>query len=140
MSPVLRLTRQRNIAPTPDVDPAIERRVLGLVGLGLRGRNVVVGVERVRDAAKRGTLRMAIVAPDASRNSLDKVVPLLTARRVRTVHGPGAKALGSAVGREATAVVGITDAALARGVRALLEEASRGAGPSTPMKDRQEDV
>ena len=55
------------------------RKLLGLVGLGVRGRLAVVGVEQVRDAAKKGKLALAVVAPDASRHSLDKVVPLLRA-------------------------------------------------------------
>ena len=42
----------------------------------------------------------AVVASDASRNSLDKVVPLLNARRVRFVEVPSAAELGAAVGRE----------------------------------------
>jgi ribosomal protein L7Ae-like RNA K-turn-binding protein len=121
---------------TPDVDALVERRLLGLVGLGVRARNAVVGVERVRDAAKRGTLKLAIVAPDASRHSLDKVVPLLAARHVRVIHGPPAASLGGVVGRETTAVVGITNAALARGVRTLMEQASPGENQVAPKKDR----
>lgn len=105
------------MAPAPD-----ERRLLGLVGLGVRGRNAVVGVQQVRLAARKGTLRCAIVAPDASVNSRKKVEPLLGALQVPVVRGPGAVALGGAVGRESTAVVGITDAALARGVLALVSE------------------
>jgi ribosomal protein L7Ae-like RNA K-turn-binding protein len=58
------------------LDPATERRVLGLLGLGIRARNVVVGVEQVRMAARRGDLALAIVAPDASPNSRKKLVPL----------------------------------------------------------------
>ena len=100
--------------------PEVERKLLGLVGLGYRGRLVVVGVDQVRDAAMRGKLAFAVVAPDASRHSLDKVVPLLTARRVPFVEGPGAVELGQAVSRETTAVVGIVDRQLARGVRELL--------------------
>ena len=100
--------------------PEVERRLLGLLGLGYRGRLVVVGVDQVRDAAMRGKLAFAVVAPDASRHSLDKVVPLLTARRVPFVEGPGAAELGHAVSRESTAVVGIVDRQLARGVRELL--------------------
>ncbi|MBV6521378.1 MAG: hypothetical protein MNPFHGCM_01514 [Gemmatimonadaceae bacterium] len=103
------------------MDEGTERRLLGLIGLGVRARNAIVGVERVRDAARRGKLKVAIVAPDASRHSLEKVVPLLEARRVRVISGPPAAALGSAVGRETTAVVGITDTALAKGVKALIE-------------------
>lgn len=105
-----------------NVNQATVRRVLGLLGLGVRARNVVVGVEQVRLAARKGRLALAIVAPDASPNSLKKVEPLLAATGVRAVRGPGAAALGSAVGREATAVVGILDPALARGVRQVLDQ------------------
>ncbi len=101
------------------MDANTERRLLGLLGLGVRGRGAVVGVERVREAARKGTLAVAVVAPDASRHSRDKVVPLLTARRIRIIEGPSAEVLGRAVGKESTAVVGITDRALAKGVFAL---------------------
>jgi ribosomal protein L7Ae-like RNA K-turn-binding protein len=108
------------------MDAATERRLLGLIGLGLRARYAVVGVEQVRSAARRGRLVLAVVAPDASRHSRDKVMPLLTARGVRVVEGPPAAALGAAAGREATAAIGITDAALARGVRALVGRPEQG--------------
>jgi ribosomal protein L7Ae-like RNA K-turn-binding protein len=85
----------------------------------------VVGVERVRDAALHNRLAFAVVAPDASRHSLDKVVPLLNARRVRFVTGPTAGALGAAVGRETTAAVGIIDRQLAKGIRALVDSSSK---------------
>lgn len=107
------------------MDPLVQRRLLGLVGLGVRARNAVVGVDRVRDAVLRGRLRLVVVAPDASRHSLQKVVPLLMARRVRVVEGPSASALGSAVGRDSAVAVGITDAALAAGVRRLVDGDSR---------------
>ncbi len=94
--------------------------MLGLVGLGVRAGTAVVGVDRVRDAARRGHLALAIVAPDAARNSLDKVLPLLTARRVEVVMGPPADSLGAAVGRPSTAAVGIIDYDLASGMRRLV--------------------
>jgi len=101
---------------------AVERRLLGLVGLGVRARNAVVGVEQVRVQARKGKLALAVVAPDASPNSLKKVLPLLQALRIRMVQGPGAAALGAVVGRESTAVVGIIDPSLARGIRKVMEE------------------
>jgi ribosomal protein L7Ae-like RNA K-turn-binding protein len=101
-----------------DVDAATQRKVLGLIGLGVRARNAVVGVEQVRVAARRGQLMLAVVAPDASENSRRKVIPLLAARGVRMIEGPSAEALGSVVGRDTTTAIGITDAALARGLRA----------------------
>jgi ribosomal protein L7Ae-like RNA K-turn-binding protein len=99
------------------------KKVLGLAGLGVRGRLAVVGVERVREAAAKGTLKLAIVARDASRNSLNKIVPLLEAKRVRIVDGIGAVPLGAAVGRDATAVIGIVDAQLAKGIRGIVDSA-----------------
>jgi ribosomal protein L7Ae-like RNA K-turn-binding protein len=95
--------------------------MLRLIGLGLRARNVVVGVEQVRTAARKGNLVLAVVAPDAAANSRDKVVPLLRARRVKFVEGPTAAELGAAVGRDQTAAVGVIDPQLARGIRELVE-------------------
>jgi ribosomal protein L7Ae-like RNA K-turn-binding protein len=105
------------------MDAHQQRKLLGLIGLGVRGRGAVIGVERVRDAAKRGKLHLAIAAPDASSNSLDKVVPLLRARGISVITGPPAADLGAAAGRETAAVVGIVDKGLAKGIRALSTDA-----------------
>ena len=105
------------------MEPDVARRVLGLLGLGVRGRRAVVGVENVREAAKRGRLVLAVVAPDASRHSLAKVTPLLEAKRVRIIEGPAAAQLGGAVGRDATAAVGVVDRDLARGILAIVDGA-----------------
>ena len=107
---------------------AVDRgRLLRLVGLGVRGRGAVVGVEQVREGAKKNKVAFAVVAMDASRHSLDKVIPLLNARRVRFVEVPSAAELGGAVGRDTTAVVGIVDRQLAKGIRELVESGSAGA-------------
>ncbi len=98
------------------IPTAAEVRVLRLVGLGVRGRGAVVGVEQVRRAAKSGRLRLGIVAQDASENSKDKVVPLLAARRIPLLTASASERLGAAVGRGTTAAVGILDPHLARGI------------------------
>jgi len=87
--------------------------------LGFRGRLVVVGVEQVRAEVKKGTVRLAVVAHDASRHSREKVLPLLRAKGIDIIEVMSADELGAACGREQTAAVGITDAGLARGVRAI---------------------
>ena len=114
------------------------RRLMGLVGLGYRARNAVVGVQMVRDAAMRGRLKFAIVAPDVSRHSLDKLVPLLTAKRIRFVMGPSGEELGRAVGRESTAAVGIVNGQLARGMRALLEAAGADTAQGKSAEDARQ--
>ena len=103
------------------MDEAQSKKVLGLAGLGVRGRLAVIGVERVREAASKGTLKLAIVARDASKNSLDKVVPLLQAKGIRIVDGITSATLGDVVGREATTVIGIVDAQLAKGIRGIVD-------------------
>lgn len=105
------------------MDAAVRRRLLGLAGLGVRGRNAVIGVEQVRAAAQTGTLRFALMAADVSRHSRDKVVPLLAAKGIEMVDGFTASELGAVVGRDATAVIGIVDAQLAKGMRGALGSA-----------------
>lgn len=100
---------------------ALAKRILGLVGLGVRGRLAVIGVDRVREAADKGTLKLAVVALDASENSLQKVVPLLRAKNVRMIEGISAAALGAAVGKEATTVIGIVDVHLAKGIQGIVD-------------------
>lgn len=102
------------------MDQGVTARLLRLIGLGVRARNVVVGVEQVRSAAKKGTLEFAVLANDAAANSKEKIMPLLRARRVKFVEGPTAAELGAAVGREQTAAVGVVDPQLARGIRELV--------------------
>ena len=106
------------------MNPAVQQRILRLLGLGVRSRGAVVGVQQVREAAKRNKVFFAIVASNASANSLEKIVPLLNARRVRFVEVPSATELGAAVGRDQTAVVGIVDRQLAAGVRELAVSSS----------------
>jgi ribosomal protein L7Ae-like RNA K-turn-binding protein len=104
---------------------AVER-MLRLLGLGVRAKRVIVGVEQVRAAAKKGTLALAVIAPDASANSLAKVLPLLRARRVKFVEGPSAAELGAAVGKEQTTAVGVLDPQLASGIRELVDRSAGG--------------
>ena len=109
------MTRPR----APQREDSVAARALRLVGLGVRARVAAVGVERVRDAARRGRLCFAVVAADASHNTLAKLVPLLRARHISFLELPSGAALGAVVGREHAAVIGILDPELARGLRAL---------------------
>jgi ribosomal protein L7Ae-like RNA K-turn-binding protein len=85
---------------------------------------VVVGVDRVREAAKSGKLALAVVAADASKNSQEKLLPLLNARRINLIEVPSAAELGATVGRDQTAAVGVLDPQLANGIVALTSTGS----------------
>lgn len=105
------------------------QKILKLLGLGARGRLVVVGSEQVRQAGKRGKLALAVVASDASDNSRDKVLSLLKAKNIRAIEGISAAELGAVFGRVSTAAAGVLDQDLARGIiRAASEASSSVAG------------
>ncbi len=78
----------------------------------------------MKSEAQKGRVALAIIASDTSRNSTQKLVPLLTARGVALVVGPDALALGSALGRSAVAAVGVLDNQLAAGIMRAIETGS----------------
>jgi ribosomal protein L7Ae-like RNA K-turn-binding protein len=100
-------------------DPA-----LGLLGLAARAGRVVAGTERVREAARGTQLKYAILADDASAGRRAKVQPLLEARGLPWTVRYETRTLGAAIGRGPVSAVGITDAAFAGRLRALLEAAA----------------
>lgn len=102
------------------LDEAQAKRVLGLLGLGVRGRLALVGVDRVREAVKKGTVRVAVVARDASANSRQKLDRLLEGRGVPTLELESAAALGQVAGKDTTAVIGVVDGKLAAGILAIV--------------------
>lgn len=79
----------------------------------------------MREAARSGALRLALLAGDASENSRAKLVPLLEARAIPYRVVADRAALGTAVGRGSLAAVGVTDPGMARRVTELI---SAGAG------------
>ncbi len=108
------------------MDEAQQRKVLGLLGLGVRGRLALVGVDRVRDAVKGGKVRVAVVARDASPNGRQKVDGLLAGRRVPTLEVASAEALGRATGKPIAVIVGVVDDKLAAGILAIATAAAAG--------------
>ncbi len=92
--------------------------VLGLLGLGLRAGNVIVGVDGVRTGLRAGQCRLVVVASDASPRALEKVVRLAEGRGVPHLTGPRADEIGQRLGRPPVMVVGVRDPALARGILA----------------------
>lgn len=108
------------------MDDAGREKARRLLGLGVRARTVIVGVEQVRAAVRKGRVALAVVADDASAHSRAKVGRLLAARGVTVASGVSAAWLGETVGRDATAAVAVVDGALARGIAEALGSAGSG--------------
>jgi ribosomal protein L7Ae-like RNA K-turn-binding protein len=90
--------------------------VVGLLGLGLRAGQVVIGVDAVRSALKADKCACVVVAADVAPRAEEKVLRLARARGVPLVEGPEAAELGARLGRPPVMVVGVRDRALAAGV------------------------
>ena len=125
-------TRERDRRPDGSTwRTARAERMLRLIGLGVRGaRRRRRRASRCARRRSRGKLALAVVAPDASQNSLDKIVPLLQCYgALGSSKCRRAAELGAAVGREQTAVVGIVDPAARAGIRELVAIEARPVSP-----------
>lgn len=78
----------------------------------------------MRDAVRAGARPFVIVAADASRNTHERLLPLLRARGVEHVVALERETLGRAIGRAPVSALAIGDASLADRVRELLGGAS----------------
>ncbi len=92
---------------------------MGLLGLGLRAGNLVVGVDGVRGGLQRDEFWCLVLAADASARAVGKVVALARAREIPIVPGPPADAMGTRLGRPPVMVVGVRDRSLADGIMRL---------------------
>ena len=92
---------------------------MGLLGLGLRAGNVVLGVDGVRGGLQRDEFWCVVLATDASERAMEKVVALARAKQIPVVAGPSADEIGRKLGRPPVMVVGVTDRSLAAGITTL---------------------
>ncbi|HEX3926796.1 MAG TPA: hypothetical protein VHW65_02270, partial [Gemmatimonadales bacterium] len=93
--------------------PEAMERLLRLLGLGVGGGLAVPGVDGTSALLARGECRMVVVANDASRRAVLKVVGAAKRAGVVVVDGPAATLLGSRLGKPPVMVVGVRDRALA---------------------------
>jgi ribosomal protein L7Ae-like RNA K-turn-binding protein len=105
-------------------------RALNLLGMATRAGAALPGTDRVREAARSGTLMFAIVAEDASDNSRGKLEPLLDARKIPYVRRFARTELGAAVGRAPLSAVGVVDRPLAERLRQILQGDAGSKGES----------
>ena len=96
---------------------------LSLLGLALRGNNLAVGEEPVKEACKARRAWLVLSADDAADNSVDRAGRMAELGGVPWVRLPWDKeTLGRALGRRLCAVAALTD----RGLAAALAEKLAG--------------
>jgi ribosomal protein L7Ae-like RNA K-turn-binding protein len=91
-----------------------ERVLTDLLGLAARARALVSGTDATRAGAREGSVRMVVLAADASPTQAAKLLPLLEARGIPRFTCLTRTELGAAIGRDEVSAVGLTDPNFAR--------------------------
>ena len=113
---------------------------LSLLGLALRGGNLAVGEEPVREACKTRRARLVLSAVDAADNSIDRAGRWAEEGGVTWVRLPWDKeTLGNALGRRLCAVAALTDQGLAAALAEKLVRTHEGLRPALEslLKDKK---
>ena len=91
-------------------------KILSLLGLAARGRNLVSGEFSTEKAVKTGTAELVIVATDASDNTKKKFRDMCSFYEVPYMEYGDKEQLGHAMGKEFRASVALLDHGLANAV------------------------
>lgn len=98
-----------------------QNKVLSLLGLAMRGRNLVSGEFQTLDAVKNGSAMLVIIAEDASANTKKLFHDKCKFYEV-PIREYGLKdELGRAIGKDMRSSLGVCDAGLAEAVIKQLE-------------------
>ena len=97
-------------------------RILSLLGLAARGRNLVSGEFSTEKAVKEGKAALVIVGTDASDNTRKMFSDMCAFYKTPIYFYAGKETLGQALGKEMRASVAITDPGMAANIIKHLEE------------------
>ena len=101
-----------------------QNRVLSMLGLAARGRNVVSGELQTLNAVKDGSAMLVIVAEDASENTRKLFSDKCSFYEVPLRMYGSREALGRAIGKEMRSSLAVIDTGLAQSVMRYLESES----------------
>ncbi len=97
-------------------------KILSLIGLAMRGRNLVSGEFQTKAAVRSGSAMLVVIAQDASHNTKKLFHDKCASYRVPIYEYGTREALGQAVGKEFRSSLAVCDAGLANAISKKLEE------------------
>ena len=100
-----------------------QNKVLSLLGLAMRGRNVVSGELQTIEAIKKGSACLILVAADASENSKKLYKDKCSFYEVPVYEYATKEELGRAIGKDFRSAVGVCDFGLANAIIEKLQAA-----------------
>ena len=102
-----------------------QNKVYSLLGIAMRGRNLVSGEFQTMEAIKKGSAMLVIIAEDASDNTTKMFTDKCTFYEVPVFRYGTKEGLGRAVGKDLRSSIGVCDAGLADAIIKQLEEEER---------------
>lgn len=97
-------------------------KILSLLGLAARGRNLVSGEFSTEKAVKEGRAALVIVSGDASDNTKKKFTNMCTFYKTPICFYASKEKLGRAIGTEMRSSAAVTDQGMAENILKHLEE------------------
>lgn len=98
-----------------------EDKVLSLLGLLMKGRNIVSGEDTVLNELKKERLSLVIIAGDASGNTKKRFNDKAKYRDVPVIEISTKEKLGRSIGKEYRSVIGIMDKKAAKSLLSYVE-------------------
>lgn len=97
-------------------------KVYSLLGIAMRGHNLVSGEFQTLEAVRDGTAMLVLLAQDASENTRKVFSDKCSFYKVPMLVFGTKQTLGHAIGKDLRASVGVCDAGLAEAVIAQMKE------------------
>ncbi len=97
-------------------------KILSLLGLAARGRNLVSGEFSTEKAVKGGKAALVVVGGDASDNTKKMFTNMCSFYKTPVYFYADKESLGKAIGKEMRASVAVTDQGMAANIIRHLEE------------------
>ncbi len=98
----------------------IQNKIFALLGISMKGRNLVSGEFQTLDAIKSGSAMLVIVASDASDNTKKLFHDKCSFYEVPVYEYGTKEDLGRAIGKDLRSSLGVCDAGLAAAIIKLL--------------------
>ena len=104
-----------------------QNKVLSLLGIAAKGRNLVSGEFQTLNAIKKGTAMLVIIAEDASDRTKKLFNDKCSFYKVPVTCFETKEELGRAIGKDYRSSLGVCNAGLADAIIKQLEEKKQGA-------------
>lgn len=98
------------------------KKLLSLLGLGMKAGYVISGEMGCSLSIKKGNSKLLIIASNASLNTKEKFINLSNKNNVKYYEIGLKEELGSAIGKGLTSVISIRDEAFSKAIIKIIEE------------------